>query len=529
MHGVPPASGRPPAAAASIPPRVGRRPLLPLFLVAVLLGAATASPGPPAIAAEGFGRPVRLGAIAAGGDAQVAMAGGAAGPIAVWEDGEGVRLQALDSGEARREVASRGVRGVWAGRAGGTPVVAWLERDLADGRMHLRWRWRGETRSAVRSGQLPRVRVVRGGARPELLVATPRADGWRLALHAWDGTRRAFGPRPRTVAGLDAVRDGAAVRISWLEGTNEVALGRLEASWTAYLARWPDGAERPEAPRALGPARWRGAGDVTRQATTPPLEVGWPGPDGVLRVTAPEGPVRSLEPGRLVGRLGGAWTWLRGAELRQLLGDDVRTVLRLPAAPEHAAGAHVAGVTGVVWSSGRYLGGLEVWAASDRSAYRASWIERLALAMGWDPWRPWSAAGGHTLLSGLAALLLSTAFAPLWWLGAALLSRRRGAARSTVLEGALLGVGSVAAVAAVVGARAAATGTVSAAALTGGPLGVAAAGAAGLAVATSALARRDLEATSGRLLAAWLAGLAMLLVLSFLTLTAWQRLAGATP
>jgi hypothetical protein len=528
MRRVARAARRPPAAAASRGLRVVRGATFPLLLVALLVGAAAAQ-GAPAIAAEGFGRPVRLGTIAAGGDAQVAMAGGAGGPIAVWEDGEGVRLQALDGAEARREVASRGVRGVWAGQAGGAPVLAWLERDLADGRTHLRWRWRGETRSALRSGQPARVRVVRGGARPELLVATPVGDGWRLALHAWDGGRRAFGPRPQTVAGLDAVRDGAEVRISWLEGTNDVVLGRLEASWTAYLARWPDGADRPEAPRALGPARWRGAGDVTRQATAPPLQVGWPGPDGVLRVAAPDGPTRALEPGRLLGRLGGRWTWLRETEVRQLLGeDDVRTVLRLPAAPEHAAAAHVAGVTGVAWSSGRYLGGLEVWAVSDRTAYRASWIERLALAMGWDPWRPWSAAGGHLLLSALAALLLSTAFAPLWWLGAALLSRRRDAAASPALEGALLGVLSVAAVTAAVGTRAAATVSASAAALTGGPLGVAAAGAVGLAVATAALARRDLEATAGRLLAAWLAGLTMLLVLAFLTLTAWQRLAGAT-
>ena len=499
-----------------------------LLVVLLVAGPAAAAPGPPAIAAEGFGRPVQLGAVAAGGDAQVALAGTAAGPVAIWEDGEGIVAQPLDDGERRREVASRGIRGVWAGRAADAPVFAWLERDLSDGRMHLRWRWRGETRTVLRSGQLPRVRVVRGGAEPELLVAMPAGDGWALSLHAWEGDRRTFGPRPQTVAGLDAVRAAEGVRISWLEGTNDVVLGRMEASWTAYLARWPDGADRPAEPRALGPARWRGGGDVTRQATAPPLAVAWPGPDGVLRlVEADRAPIR-LERGRLLGRLGGAWTWLRDDRLRQRFGeDDVRTVLRLPAAPEHAAAAHVAGVTGVVWSAGRYLGGLEVWAVSDRTAYRPSWVERVALWMGWDPWRPWSAAGGHLLLSILAALLVSTAFAPVWWLGSALLARRRGGSEGAAArEGALLGVLSVALAAAVVGARAATAGA-SGAALTGGPLGVTATGLAGTVVALAALARRDLDATAGRLLAAWISGLTMLLGLAFLTLTAWQRLAGA--
>jgi hypothetical protein len=503
-------------------------PRLVLPILALAAGAAAAAPGPPAIAAEGFGRPVQLGAVSAGGDAQVAMAGAAAGPVAVWEDGEGILVQTLDGGERRREVASQGIRGVWAGRAAQAPVVAWLERDLSDGRMHLRWRWRDETRSVLRSGQLPRVRVVRGGTEPELLVAMPAGGGWALSLHAWNGERRGFEPRPQTVTGLDAVRDGERVRISWLEGTNDVVLGRMEASWTAYLARWPDGADRPEPARALGPARWRGGGDVTRQATAPPIAVAWPGPDGVLLLAEADAPPTRLEPGRLLGRLDGAWTWLRGDELRQRFGeDDVRTVLRLPAAAEHAAATDAAGVTGVVWSAGRYLGGLEVWAVTDRTAYRPSWVERFASWMGWDPWRPWSAAGGHLLLSVLAALLVSTAFAPFWWLGAALLARRRGGSeQAAAREGALLGVLTVALTAAVVGARAAATGA-SAAALTGGPVGVGAAALAGAVAAFAILARRDLDATAGRLLAAWISGLTTLLVLAFLTLTAWQRLAGA--
>lgn len=505
---------------------------LALLLAPTLPALAQAGAEAPAIAAGGFGRPVRLGSIDAGDGAQVAIAGRRDGPAAVWEDGGGLVLQPLDpdASEPLRVVDSRGVRGLWAGDAGGDALVVWLERDLRDGATRVAWRWRGETRTLATTGQAPRVRVVRGADAPQALLAVPSAEGWRLQLHAWSGEVRVGAPRPAalTVAGLDAARVNGGVAASWLEGRNELVLGRRDASWTARLAIWPDDAATPGEAAALGSARHLGDGDATRLATGGEgrVEVGWPGADGVLRVASGASAPVALGTGTLLGRLGGAWTWIDGAEVRRREVDGtLRTVLRLPAAPEHAAAADAGGVTGIVWSSGRYLGGLEVWGVTDRVAYRAGRLERLALAMGWDPWRPWSAAGGHLLLSVLTALLAASVLTPAWWLGAALAARRAdGSPRTVARDGAALGVGTVLAGAAatIVAAR-----TGDGLALVGGPVWLVAGVAAGVAAAWAASAGRDLDATFGRLVVAWAAGVATLLVLAFGGLTAWQRLFGA--
>mgnify|MGYP006291141183 CR=1 FL=1 len=481
----------------------------------------TADAGP--IASHGFGRPVRLAVIAAGADAQVAIAGTRDGPAAVWEDGQGIVLQRLGDGEPERVVDTRGVRGLWAGEAGGDPVVAWLERDLSDGRVRLVWRWRGETRELRRGGQPPRVRVVAGAPTPELVAAAPTPDGWRITLYDWAGAARDSDVRELTVAGVDAVRVDGAVVLGWLEGRSDVVLGRVDADWSALLARWPDGSPGPEPPTVLGPARNGGSGDVVRLAPADGgVAAAWPAPDGHLQARDPSGEVRTLGAGSLLGRPDGSWTWTRGAQVRRAMPDgSAATVLRLPAAPERAALGRAAGVTGIAWSSGRYTGGLEVWGVTDRTPYRPSWIERVAVKMAWDPWRPWSAAGGHLLLSLLTAVLLAIAFAPAWWLGAALASRRRAtSARAQAIDGAALGIGTV--LAGIVAIAAGSTLDAEAVrGLTGGVGWTAAGVLAGGVAAWLALRGRDLEPTFGRTLAAAAAGGTMLFVLAFGTLVAW--------
>lgn len=509
-----------------------------LTLLAIVLASASGTVGAqPAvapddatfIASHGFGRPVRLATIDAGADAQVAIAEGPDGPTAVWEDGEGLVRQHLGDGRVERLASTRGVRGLWAGEAGGAPVVAWLERDLSDGRMRLVWRWRGETRELTRGGQAPRVRIVAGSSTPALVAAVPTAEGWRLSLYAWDGTVRHGPVRGLTVAGLDAVRHHDAVVVGWLEGSSDVVLGRLDGAWSALIARWPDDASRPEPEATLGAARRVGTGDVVRLAATEGgLAAAWPAPDGRLLARDPDGAVRVLGTGSLLGRPGGAWTWTEGDEVRRTTPDgSVVTVLRLPAAPERAAAGYAAGVTGIVWSSGRYAGGLEVWGVTDRSAYEPSWVDRVVVAMDWDPWRPWSAAAGHLALSLLTAGLLAIACTPLWWLGAALLSRYRATSQRTVLlDGATLGIGTV-----LGGVAAIAAGSTlnpaEVRALTGGAGWIVAGVVCGVGVTWLALRGRDVEPTFGRTLAAWTSGGTMLLVLAFGTLVAWQRLFGA--
>jgi len=228
---------------ASPPERRGAfREVLVALLLAAWIGTGSAQdveawPDAGPIASHGFGRPVRLAVIADGADAQVAIAGGRDGPAAVWEDGEGIVLRPLGGGASERVVRTRGVRGLWAGEAGGDRIVAWLERDLSDGRVRLVWRWRGETRELRSGGPAPNVRVVTGAQTPELVAAAPTADGWRITLYDWTGTARQSDARDLTVTGLDAVRQGDAVVLGWLEGSSEVVLGRMDADWSALIDR----------------------------------------------------------------------------------------------------------------------------------------------------------------------------------------------------------------------------------------------------------------------------------------------------
>lgn len=506
--------------------------VLATILLALACGSVPAAPAPPpgtTIASDGFGRPERLDVVSAGSDLRVAIAGGAGGPVPVWEDEGGLSWWPANEVEPVRLVASRGVRDLDAGEAGGEPVVAWSERDLADGRTRFSWRWRNETRTLFETGQRPLIRFVAGGERPELLVATPDAEGWRLSLHAWDGRVREASPRPLTVAGLDALRRGEHVHVAWLEGTDEVALGKVERDWAAYLARWRDGEPRPGPVATLGEALRRGSGDAVRLAwSSGEVHAAWTGPDGRIRATGPGGE-RELGAGTPLGRLDGAWTWSRGAEVRRSAtgADDARTVLRLPAAPERIVAAEHDGVMAVAWSSGRYLGGLEVWAVTDRTAYRASAVERVASLMGWDPWRPWSAAGGHLLLSLLAAVLGAAVLTPVWWAATSLLARRHAVPSGVAaLEGAAVATGSLLAVLAFVAVRATVD-DVTTRALLGGPGWIAASTVTGFALSWVVLRGADAEPSFTRLVAAWIAGGSMLFVLAFGTLQAWQILFGA--
>lgn len=480
----------------------------------------------PAIAAGGFDRPERIVALDGvyGVDVAAAPATGT-GPLLYWQDRDGLMERSAVAGDPERSVASLGVRGVWAGAARGDPVLVWRDRNLSTGASTLVARWRGETREVLATRQTTEVAVLAGSDAPRIVVAMPSLEGWRLMLWSWSGQRRSSEPRPDTVTGIDAAPTDDGVRLAWLEGREERVLGRVESNWRAYRADWPDGDERPGRPVDLGAAARRTAGDSARIGGPERSEVAFPAEDGSLVVAHVDGTRRSLGRGVPVGWLGERWIWREADRIRRATPDGtVETVLRLPGEPQRLAAAEADGVIGMVWSSGRYLGGLEVWGVSDAQAYRSGPLERFAVAMGWDPWRIGTAAGGHVLLSSLVALIGAMALAPLWWLGAGLLARRRATSeRAVVLEGAALGVGSIVALAVPIALRVARLGGPGAALLvdpawlTGGAL-------AGLLGAFLVLGRRDLEATFGRALAAFVAGFIVLAVVAFGTLSAWQRL-----
>jgi len=517
-----------------------------VIVVALLayLGSAWISPSPassgdfaspPVLAAGGFGRPTQLGSIDASGDAQVALASGSENVYVAWEQPDGVRLAPLlveeDGASVDTLVPSNGIRGLWAGSAGGDPVVAWLERDLRDGRYRFLWTWRGETREAFRTANVPEAQLVREGSEPEVVSAVATADGSRIRLHGWSGVVQVSEPRdPRwRVRGLDAVRNQDDLHVAWLEGSSEVVLGRVQSTWTSYLAVW-DGGTRPlSAARDLGAGAYRGAWDVVHIALMDDgVHVAWPRPDGILRVRTPAGRDVPLGMGTLLGHAGGTWLWVEEAIVwRQTPMAGAERILLLPAVPERVALTHARNVTAVAWSSGRYLGGLEVWGVHDAEAYTPTWVDRVALQMGWDPWNPWSAVAGHTLTALLLAVLFATAALPIWWVGAGLMARFAPANGHGVRrDGVALGLSSVLLTLALLRALSGTSFAVPAGVVGGVTLHVIALAMAALVTLVS-LRGRDLEATSGRLLAAGLAGTLALAVWTFGTLNAWQSLVAA--
>lgn len=481
----------------------------------------------PPIAAGGFDRPERLASLDGVYGSEVAVAPDAErGPVFLWQDQDGLLSRpATSEGAPERYETSLGVRGVWAGAAAGEPVVVWLDRDLSSGTSTLRWRWAGETQAVLETRQAPQVAVVRNGARPELVVAVPTPDGWRLSLHDWAGSVRTSAARPEAIARIDAVRDGDRVRLAWLEGRDRRVLGRVDADWNAWVAVWPDGASSLRDASDLGDAAKRSSRDAALFGGPDGSEVAFTRPDGTLVRSRSDGTETVLGRGTPVGWLDGRWTWLDGIFVRREDGGGgTETVLRLPSEPGRLAATEAGGTVGLVWSSGRFEGGLEVWGADDAVAYRSGPLERFALQMGWDPWRIWTAAGGHLLLAALVALIAAMAFGPAWWLGAVLLARRRAASTlAATLDGTALGVLSVVAVAVPVAVRVARLGGPGAALLVD-PAWLLAGVVAGAVVPVALLVRRDLDATLGRLLAAALAGSTVVLVLGFGTLSAWQRI-----
>ena len=504
------------------------------FASLATLAAAAAQPAPfeavpddaPPIAAGGFDRPERIVALDGMYGVEVAVAPVAGrGPLFYWQDQDGLMVRPARDGTPERSVASLAVRGVWAGAAGGDPIVVWRQRDLSSGSSTIVVRWRDETRDILTTRQPVEVAVVAGSATPQVAMAAPDVDGWRLTLWSWPGASRSSEARPDTVTGIDAVRRDGSVVLAWLEGREERIFGRVEATWRAYRTVWPDGAAAPDAPSDLGAAARRDAGAAARIGGPEDTDVAFMAEDGTLVVASVDGTRRALGRGEPIGWLGGRWIWRTENRIRRETPDEgAETILRLPSEPQRLAAAEADGVIGMVWSTGRYLGGLEIWGVDDARAYRSGPLERLAVAMGWDPWRIATAAGGHTLLALLVALIGSMALGPVWWLGAALLSRRRAASvRAMVLEGAALGIGSIVALAVPIALRVARLGGPGAALLVD-PVWLTAGAAAGLLGAFLMLGRRDLEATFGRALAAFVAGSILLAVVAFGTLSAWQRL-----
>ena len=516
----------------------------PRVAAAIALCFACAAHAQGYVAGGDFGRPFEVGATVGRTDVGAALLPG--GPVAVWIDADGIVWAPLaGTGAPQRVVRAPNARAISAAAAGGSLAVAWSERDRATGHTLHQLAWNGERALLLDATRAYPMVVVRGSASP-LVAFAPRAGGRaRLQLVGLEGRATVVRESELAIEGVDAVRDADGnVYLSWLEGIRESTPLGERSDWTAYaLVRPPGGA--PALPIALGTAAPSDAADGTRvglddnPGTSREASVVFPGADGTLRVVdlvvrggtlRVRGAGPRLGTGRALAVEGGAVLWTSGASVRRrsLAGGPEQGVALSPVTIEHAAavgggagrGAHEA----LVWEGVRAGGGSAVWASLGGTAFRPGLRDRVAAAMGWNPYFAWAEAAGQLLTSLLIGVLGTVALSPLLWLASLV-----GAGPLRGLEPRSLGAGAAAllllAIAAVVAARnvfppGTFTGAV------GGFWAVPAALALAAASGIAALRRGDREPAATVLLAGLLTSFLALALLSFATFRSWAPLVG---
>lgn len=492
------------------------------------------------VAAHGFSKPVQLATSAS--STRVAVATDAETPYAYWYDSAGLyRKPLIDDRPTELVRQGRGTRDLDAVTVAGEPALALVIRDFTTGRHEHIVTWRNQSRTVASSLQVQAVALGAAADGPVWAVREPSALGSALTVGGWQRDAIVIRESHESIAGYDiATSSDGSMWVSWLEGsTDQTALGAFSA-WHAYVVRLdPSGASGD--PIALGPAVHRGRLDLTRLAVVDgrPASVLWPREDGRLVATtfaagsdggdpsiaAMARVHRELGAGVPIGVFEGFAYWAEGdrvLSMRLEAGGATRQVVWAPNAIESVAAERPeTDDLFLAWYGATLRGGFAIYGAGTHAAFEPDWRDRLAAAMGWNPWDVWSEALGQLLTSLLVGVLATMALSPLLWLVAVLALKLTPFERWTVL-GIAVGGGVVAVV--LGSARLAATlPPAQLSSLFGtGPQVVAALAVA--AVVTWLLRRRaDSEALLGTLVAAAsCAGIAFA-ILSFITFQAWSR------
>ncbi|MFO7546892.1 MAG: hypothetical protein R6W77_15465 [Trueperaceae bacterium] len=439
-----------------------------LLLLGLVLAAGPAVSAQPYAADGGFGRPFEVLA----GDAVPAagVAIDAAGDVVVaFADDRGVWTHRPSDEAAGPTLIARtdAVRQVTAGAVGGSVAVAWIERDRTTGESRHFLAWNGATAELFRDRVAVPMRVVDLGGRPWVLIGR-RMTGFSeivlLEATPQAGTRgeRLLHRTELSVRGADVVlhQDGTA-SLAWLEGKTDRTEFGLVAEWDAYFALVP-----PNAPVASGPVSALGAADVVDErqrvaiaATSDGAVVAWPGEDGQVRVTevtfdatggarttrehafeggrplavtpsyaywvTTEAIRRAALPEAAAAAAGGpaivsvAWSpvTIAGAAFAASAREASSTGDGAPGAPAPGlASSSTAEVHALAWHGRLQGGGVAVYGSDDRVAFRPTWRDRLAAAMGWRPWALWEEVAGQALTAVVVGVVVTVATAPLLWL-----------------------------------------------------------------------------------------------------------------
>ncbi len=513
----------------------------PLHLIArvaplVLALALSLAPAQPYAADGGFDRPHEL--VASMQRPAVALAVDRGVAVVTYVDrGRILRLPLAHQGDARRVTELASGETYWdvfaaGSRDGSAPAVfAWYQRDFTTGRYIYTWHSDGETRRLFEAQQALDVRLAVGPDGPEAWVTRMVPAGAQLERIGWadgpDAAPEIVLTSALTLAGVDVAYDDAgALHLAYLEGFTETTDFGVNAEWSARYVRLGDPAG-PEEPVDLG----RAAPPPGRVAVAlDEVRVVWPTERGEVVATAPAtGDGVPLGSGRPVAATADHVIWSEGATLaarsRPLEQGVLANVAWSPLGIERAVAAQDAdGVTHLVWVGRRAGGGYAVLASDDRTPMVRTVSDRVAATFGWSPWSLAEEAAGQVAGALLAAVLITMALIPLFWLVASFVVGRVPHER-TRLAGAITAAAVIAlAIAGLVIATSLPPDRVLA--LTGLPWAAPVALLVAVAIGSRVVRKADLESLQALVLTACATSLVAVALLAFVTFQDWLAFLG---
>jgi hypothetical protein len=131
--------------------------------------------------------------------------------------------------------------------------------------------------------------------------------------------------------------------------------------------------------------------------------------------------VEFAAPGRPVGQLENALYYTLGADLWALDLESLQSTRQIvaPDAPARIVTGLARGVRAVAWQSlGADGFASNVWVADTREPYQPTFVDRVSIVMGWNPWYPAQSVLGQTLLAAIIAAGAVMLTAPFVWFAA---------------------------------------------------------------------------------------------------------------
>ncbi|HEX2862936.1 MAG TPA: hypothetical protein VHN99_00080 [Deinococcales bacterium] len=316
-------------------------------------------------------------------------------------------------------------------------MLAWWHRDVLESDTVLAW-YRGRSK-VLWTGSVQNLALVALPSGPAVVVDGQDGLDTTLSVAPWSGRPVTVYRSRLAVRGLAAGRAGGKLRLLFAEGFTQTSDTGSDEKWDARLLDVPLAGGLPAGAGVvggdLGPAVLppEGGRYLVRPDGTPVWWGETPAAQARARASLvhepqllerPEGGVPHaltgpLEAtGWLAGTLGTSIAWLDGTRLHLTgPGGDVTPVMTPNTAERAAVAIGAGGEERVVFQSPRPDGFTSDLLATDTlRPYRPTWLDRLSVSLGWNPYYPGQAAFAQLALSLLLGALAAVLSAPVTWL-----------------------------------------------------------------------------------------------------------------